>query len=300
MQPNYLPDLESLRCFEAAARHLSFRSAAREVSLSPPAFSDRIQRLEESLSRTLFVRTTRRVALTDDGSRLLPHARTLLGEARALVVAMAGTNAPPIELTIGTRFELGISWLTPILDGLAARAPTRTIHLTFGDSPDLLEKTLKGAIDATVTSARLGNARVSYALLHEERYALVAAPKLVERLPLRRADDARMHTLIDAGEGLPLFRYLRDASPADEPWTFASVEILGAIAAIRLRVLAGAGIAVLPLYLVEPDLARGALVRLLPRRPLESDHFRLVWREGHPKEAELHALAADLRTFPLT
>jgi len=300
MQPNYLPDLESLRCFEAAARHLSFRSAAREVALSPPGFSDRIQRLEDDLGCALFVRTTRRVALTDDGSRLLPHARALLSGARALVVAMASGGAPPVELTIGTRFELGISWLTPLLDALKERAPARQLHLVFGDSPDLLEKTHKGAVDATVTSARLGTSRFAYALLHEERYVFVGAPSLVDERPLKRADDARIHTLIDAGEGLPLFRYLRDASPADEPWTFSGIELLGAIGAIRLRVLAGAGVAVLPHYLVEPDLQKGTLKELLPRRPLDSDHFRLVWREGHPMEHELHALAADLRVFPLT
>lgn len=296
-----LPDLESLRCFDAAATHLSFRVAARAVALSPAALGDRIKRLEEQLAAPLFVRTTRRVALTPAGHRLVAQARRVLDEAgKCRHVASDDTTAIPFELTIGTRFELGISWLTPLLDALKERAPARQLHLVFGDSPDLLEKTHKGAVDATVTSARLGTARFAYALLHEERYVFVGAPSLVDERPLKRADDARVHTLIDAGEGLPLFRYLRDASPADEPWTFSGVELLGAIGAIRLRVLAGAGVAVLPHYLVEPDLAKGTLRELLPRRALDSDHFRLVWREGHPMEHELHALAADMRVFPLT
>src|SRR5260370_39207314 len=68
-----LPDLESLRCFEAAARRLGFAAAAREVRLSPPAFSERIRRLEEQLGTALFQPRARRGTLTAAGSPLLPH-----------------------------------------------------------------------------------------------------------------------------------------------------------------------------------------------------------------------------------
>ena len=54
-----VPDLESLRCFEAGATHLNFRVAAKAVGLSPAALGDRIKRLEDQLDARLFVRTTR-------------------------------------------------------------------------------------------------------------------------------------------------------------------------------------------------------------------------------------------------
>ena len=76
-----LPDLESLRCFHAAAQHLNFRIAARTVGLSPAAFGDRIKRLEQTYDTRLFERTTRRVALTPAGERLWPQARRCLDEA---------------------------------------------------------------------------------------------------------------------------------------------------------------------------------------------------------------------------
>lgn len=298
MVPNYLPDLESLRCFEAAARHLSFRAAAREVALSPPAFSDRIRRLEEDLEVALFARTTRRVSLTDAGVRLVPRARQALAAARACVRAAHEGDAP-FELTVGTRFELGLSWLTPALDALGRACPGRTLHLVFGDSPDLLDRTLKGSIDACVTSARLSWARFSYALLHEESYVFVGAPDLVGHAPFTGERDAEHHVLVDASADLPLFRYLRDASPAEEAWRFLRIERLGTIGAIRQRVLDGVGVAVLPRYLVGDDLDDGRLVRLLEDRPLLTDHFRLVWRTDHPREVELADLAAQLRELPL-
>ena len=55
----------------------------------------------------------------------------------------------------------------------------------------------------------------------------------------------------------------------------------------------------LPRYFIASDLAARRLVRLMPRVRLRSDSFRLVWRAGHPREAELMALAAELRAFPL-
>ena len=291
-----LPDLESLRCFVAAATQPTFRAGARAVALSPAAFSTRIRALEEQVGAPLFHRTTRRVALARAGERLLPEARAALAAAERAMRAAREDRPTPFELTIGTRFELGMSWLVPALDGLSRARPERTLSLFFGDV-ELLPRVRGGTIDAAVTSVRLAYADVRHAALHEERYVFVAAPSL--RRPLAGPDDARLHALLDVHPDLPLFRYFLDASPAGAVWPFARVEHLGAIAAIRHRVLEGAGVAVLPLYFVRDDLRRKRLKLLLPRVRLPSDFFRLVWRAGNPREPELAALAAELRKLPL-
>jgi DNA-binding transcriptional LysR family regulator len=82
-------------------------------------------------------------------------------------------------------------------------------------------------------------------------------------------------------------------------WSFARQEYLGAIGAIRLRVLQGAGVAVLPRYFVARDLAAQRLAPILPRVRLQRDAFRLIWRTGHGREGELRALAGDLARIPL-
>ena len=295
-----LPDLESLRCFVAAAEHRNFRRAAHAVALSPPAFGDRIRRLEDFVSGRLFERSTRRVALTVAGTRLLPEARRLLEEAARLAgIASAGAAAPSFELTLGTRFELGLSWLVPSLPGLERSRPERTLHVSFGDSPDLLSRVRGERIDAAITSARLSSAELKFAPLHEERYVFVARRDLLRRKPLTRAEDAAVHTLIDVDRELPLFRYFLDAAPRAERWAFGRVLHMGGIGAIRARVLDGAGVAVLPAYFVRDDLAKKRLVPVLPRVRLPSDHFRLVWRRGHAHEAELVELAGELRGLAL-
>ena len=295
-----LPVLESLRCFAAAATHLSFRIAAQTVALSPAAFGDRIKRLEQQLAAPLFARTTRRVALTTAGQRLLPQARRVLDEAkRCIRVVHEQDVAVPFALSVGTRFELGLSWLTPALPQLQARHPERTVHLVFGDSPELLGRVRNGVLDCVVTSARLSSGELSYEKLHDEDYVFVAAAKRIRRHPLARAEHASRHPLIDVAPDLPLFRYFLDALRTREVWSFVKVEYLGTIAAIRLRVLQGAGVAVLPRYFVENDLRARRLVRLMPGVELQRDAFRLVWRTGHPRESSLRELASDLAAIRL-
>lgn len=289
-------DLDSVRCFEAAATTLNFRSASRRVFLSPAAFSDRLRRLEEELDARLFERTTRKVVLSEAGHRLLPLARELLeGEARMRAVGREPSRATPFELFVGTRYELGVSWLCPALETLQTARPDRTVHLYNGDTPDLLQRLERGDVDAIVASMRLTSPNLTYAALHPEEYVFVS-----RRATLRRRPDANAHTLVDVSRDLPLFRYFLDALPDAEPWPFAKVEYLGGIGNIRRRLLDGGGrVAVLPRYFVEADLRAKRLTQLMPSVKLRADSFRLVWRKDHPRGPEMLKLAEALRAQPL-
>jgi DNA-binding transcriptional LysR family regulator len=175
----------------------------------------------------------------------------------------------------------------------------RVLHLSFGDSEELLSQVRLGQLDCAVSSIRLGTPGLRYELLHQEEYVMVASPGLLARKPLRNAADAAAHTLLDSLPDLPLFRYFLDARPPGEPWSFGSVRYLGTIAAVRYRVLEGAGVAVLPRYFAAPEVKSRALREPLPRAKLLDDHFRLIWRAGHTREPEMRALAAELRKRPL-
>ena len=295
-----LPELDELRCFLAAAERLHFRAAARLVSLSPAAFSDNIRRLEATLGERLFVRSTRHVRLSGAGERLLPHARACVEAAEQCAHAMRGNQATPaFELTLGTRYELGNSWLVPALSVLGKREPARHIHLYFGDTPELLRKLAHAELDALITSARLAGPRLAFAPLHEEHYVFVASPRLLEQRPCKRPEHAAQHVLLDTHDDLPLFRYFRDARPAEENWQFRSTHYLGTISAIRARALEGVGVAVLPLYFVRNDLAKRRLTQLFPRTRLPSEWFRLVWQARHRREAALLQLSTELAELPL-
>ena len=77
-------DLHQLRCFVAAAEELHFGKAAQRLEMLPSALGRFIRLLEEDLGTRLMTRTTRSVALTDDGAVLLKEARALLAQADVL------------------------------------------------------------------------------------------------------------------------------------------------------------------------------------------------------------------------
>lgn len=294
-----LPSVDSLRCFVEASRHLNFRKAARAVALTPAAFGARIKQLEELLGTPLFSRTTRVVVPTQAGLALLPHARACLEAASLCLRAARGElGAPPVELVLGTRHELGVSWVLPQLDPLAAALPWLSLNLYFGSGPDLLLRVRTGEIDCAVTSSRFSDPKLDAITLHREDYVFVGAAALLRKKPFLRQEHARAHTLIDASGDLPLFAYVRDTHP-NARFEFASIQRLGSIGPMRERVLAGAGVAVLPEYLVRTDLARGSLRRVLPSMKPQHDHFRLVFRASDPRRSIFESLAERMLKAPL-
>lgn len=295
-------DLESLQCFEFAAEELNFRKAAVRAHLSAAAFGERIRNLEELLDAKLFERTTRRVRLTAQGQMLRPQARRTLTEANRCMTIFDGED-PEIEqysITLGTRFELGMSWIIPNLGQLSKGQPQRDVHLYFGDSPDLLNRLDRHEIDAFISSYRITSTQYESTTLHAEEYDFVASPKLIRKQSIRTPRQAEHHTLIDLHRDLPLFSYFLDAIDPNELWAFRKTEYLGTIAAAKHRILHGAGVGVLPRYFIERELKNKSLVRIRPKVTLPSDHFRLVWRKRDPLSSRLKVLAEELLSFPLS
>lgn len=296
--PN-VPSLENLRCFLAAAQSPTFRAAARAVALTPAALSQRIRQLEHQLGARLFARTTRSVALTRAGLALVPASRAALDAAAACAGAVREDRPPiPVELTVGTRMELGLSFLIPSHDALTAACPGLTLHYFFGSGPELLSRVRLREIDCAVTSARFSDPALASIPLHEEEYVFVAARELLRRLPLSRREQASRHTLLDIDGSLPLYRYWQEA-PGGGELKFARIWRVGAGAAIRELVSLGRGVAVLPRYLVADELKRRVLVPIFPAVRPTTDHFRLVFRRDDARRGAFEALAAALLASPL-
>jgi DNA-binding transcriptional LysR family regulator len=290
-----LPSVDTLRCFVAAAEHLNFRRAAREVALTPAALGQRIRQLEDELGAALFYRTTRSVELTSAGHALLPAARDALTALRRCSEAISDVSGP-LRFVLGTRFELGLSWVAPSVLAWRAVEPKVEVDLYFGAGADIVDRLAYGLVDAIITSAPVMRDGWTAEPLHPEHYVLVGAPTLLDARPLACVADAAAHTLVDIDRTLPLGRYLLSAAPGLD---FARVTACGAGAAVRQFILSGQGVAVLPRYMVERDLVTGTLQALLPEVPLLHDTFRLMFRREHPAAPVLVRLAAFLRQQPL-
>jgi LysR family glycine cleavage system transcriptional activator len=107
-----LPPLNSLVAFEAAARHLSFTSAASELSVTQGAISRQVRLLEEYLGKGLFERTTRSMRLTPTGIQYYETVRSaLLDVAKATGEIRHWRGAQ--QVTVATSTAMASLWLLP-------------------------------------------------------------------------------------------------------------------------------------------------------------------------------------------
>ena len=123
-----LPPLNSLRAFEAAARHMSFTRAAAELNVSQAAVSQQIKLLEQRLGEMLFRRRHRGLALTDIGQAYLPSVRAAFDRLeRATEQLFESGGARVLSVRVST--SLATLWLVPRLSLFQAAHPAIEVHL---------------------------------------------------------------------------------------------------------------------------------------------------------------------------
>jgi DNA-binding transcriptional LysR family regulator len=121
--------LDAFAEFLVVARHRSFTAAAAELGVTPSALSQAVRQLEHRLGVTLLTRTTRSVALTEPGRRLVDEAGPAVAHALA---ALRGAGASPDEVTGTVRLtapQLALSALEPLIPAFAARHPRVTLEI---------------------------------------------------------------------------------------------------------------------------------------------------------------------------
>lgn len=184
--------LAGLRGFLAAARHASFTRAAAELHLTQSALSRQIQGLEEELEQPLFLRTTRKVALTPAGQRLAQAAGAALAEIDATVADLRpGAGARPINVTTFASFAS--LWLIPRLETFAELQPGVDVNCMATDrTVDLNGE----GVDVALRALFRPRWPADGAPLFDEVAFLVMSPALFEERPVRKPADLAAHTRI--------------------------------------------------------------------------------------------------------
>jgi DNA-binding transcriptional LysR family regulator len=187
-----LPALDLLRSFEAAARHLSFTLAARELFLTQSAVSRQIQQVEASLGVALFERRHRALALTEAGvvmQRAVVDCLERLRDATTRVRGAATMRSVAITCTPG----FASLWLIPRLARFTAQHPSVDVRISA--TPEILDLQ-RHQVDMAVrfVPTREGDG----APLFEEVVLPVCSPRLEadKRKPLRKPADLANHTLL--------------------------------------------------------------------------------------------------------
>jgi LysR family glycine cleavage system transcriptional activator len=188
-----LPPLNSLRAFEAAARHLSFTKAAEELHVTPAAISHQIKALEEQLGVPLFRRLTRALRLTEAGQAALPPMRDgfdRLADAVDLLRAHEESGA----ITVSLDPSFAAKWLVPRLDRFRAAHPDLDLRL---DATDKLADFQRDNVDLAIRYGGGNYPGLEVERLLSEEIFPVCSPKLLEgSAPLAQPGDLRHHTLI--------------------------------------------------------------------------------------------------------
>ena len=275
-----LPPMGALHCFVAAARHGNFSRAGEEIGLTQSAVSRQIALLEDWLGASLFHRAGRRVRLSAAGQAYLDELAPAL-ERIARASAAARAPAGPRELSIATLPSFGMRWLAPRLGSLSERHPGLIVNFTARAQPfDLAAE----RFDAAIHYGRADWPGAEHVFLFREQAIAVCAPALADRHAA--ADPAQL------ADWPLLYQALRPSAWAD--W------LRGQGQTVRLRpggavfdqflmmaqaAVAGAGIALIPRFLIEPELAAGTLVSPFAH-VLETDQaYYLVHRRGDPGPA---------------
>ena len=286
-----LPSLGALRCFEAAARHMSFKRAAAELNVTPTAISHQIRQLEDYCGHPLFRRQPRPLSLTDAGLRLFPVIRDGLDDFAAAIAAVK-RDAERQPLRVTTTNACASHWLVPLLSRWRKRRPDVPLEVIGTDA--VLNLAARDADVAIRIAARMPKDGIATQLFRD-RFLPVCSPRfLASRKPIRPAD-LRGQVLIHwywppfIPHAPTWQRWLanarkkwRDVPDASEMEHLNFREELHAIDAV----IAGQGIGICSDVLVARELEMGTLVRALDLT-LPGYGFYLVSPENHPRQSAI-------------
>lgn len=272
----FLPDMKVLQTFEFAARHGNFTHAAGELSLTQSAVSRHIRELEAQTGKQLFERLRGgKVVLTRDGRELLPKVQRLLREADITMRQSAAGGAGRRVLAVNVLPTFAARWLVPRLpDFMAGNTELRVDVTTVRGTFDFQERQIDLAIHygpphwPGATCRFLSSEQIVPVAGGALAEAEIAAPAEIAALPrIHLTTRQQLWTDWFQEQGLT-------CDQADEGNWFDDLSLI--IEATK----AGMGVALLPLFMIERELAGGELRVVLDRPYVTDTAYYIVTPEG--------------------
>lgn len=279
-----LPPLNSVRAFEAVARHLSMKNAAEELHVTPGAISRQIQLLECHLGTSLIKRGHKQITLTRQGSDFFRASAKAIDLIRSASLRVKNGRRKQLKIRAYTTFAM--RWLIPRLSGFHAANPDIEVLLTTSLEPvDFRRDDLDGAI-------RLGDGKWPGVVAHRlvpNILVPVASPKLLKVGPsLRRPGDLAGHTLLHSMARPDDWAYWLEAAGVIEKMNPHSGMTYESSAMAYAAALEGQGVAIAQLFLVEDDLKAGRLRRPFTRSlDMEDFTYYLIIPQTRPESPHM-------------
>lgn len=251
-----VPSMQALQALVRVADTSSFTEAARQLHLTQSAISRQVQQLEDHYRVTLFDRTSRKVALTEQGREVYTVACEMLMGLRALEERLA---PPPMDRPFRIRIfvSLAVRWLLPRLSSFYAANPELCLSIETV-SGEVVETS--GDCDAYVLFLRDGLDERPLTPLFDEYLLPVCAPLLGDgQAPPRSLDELASHALIHGSTGghewTLWLQAQQDSHERGYKHLLFNLDDLALDAAAR-----GLGVAMADRVLAHDALARGDLI----------------------------------------
>ncbi len=258
----HIPGLQSLKAFDASARHLSFTRAAAELNVTPAAISHQIKELEKQIGVSLFLRTSRHMQLTRQGHILRPAITdALAGLTSALQRIRQAENPTQIRVTASP--SIAAKWLVPRLDRFLDTVPGADVRIDVSSSVLDFER------DDVDVAIRFGDGNypgLAVDKLFSDTLFPVCSPALLKgRNPIREPRDLLLHTLIHLdyeaqGAVWPNWRMWMQAAGITDFNDTRGLHFSQTSLAVQAAI-DGHGVALGDSSLVADDIAAGRLVK---------------------------------------
>lgn len=278
-----LPSTTILCAFEAAARLGSFTAAATELSLTQSAISRQIRALEELVGAELFVRERQTVRLTRGGEAYATEIRTAL---RLVSAATLGVRANPHPGTLNLAIlpTFGTRWLAPRLTDFMEKHPGITINLTTRLTQFDFEME---SVDAAIHfgSAEWPGAELEF--LMNEAVVPACSQALRAQYSFKEPKDLLKAPLLHLASRPDAWQQWFAAK--DTRMSHAQGMLVDQFAVAAQSAMSGLGVALLPRFLIENELARGDLIEAVDGMVDSIGCYYLAWPPGRTTYPPLRA-----------
>lgn len=286
----------------AIRQHGSLAAAARALHLAAPVVTKRLAALETALGLRLFQRSTRRVSPTAEGDALSQHAAQLLqGFARAEAELRERRLEPAGPVRLAATFGFGRRWVGPALADFQQQHPAVSIQLQLTEHlPDLALEGFDGAIWLWNAPGDRAGEWVSRKLAGNQRVLVASPSHIAQHGAPRHPDELRQRACLAVREngvtgGVPTQQHFDHwrLQRANDPQVH-HIPVAGPLSSnsgemVRDWCLEGHGIMLRSLWDIAPQLASGALVRVLPgwSMPDADVHWLAPYRAQVPRRIRL-------------
>jgi DNA-binding transcriptional LysR family regulator len=292
------PGFAETSAFVAVVEQKSFTKAAKQLGLSPPRVSEMVRQLEERLGVRLVERTTRSVAATAAGERLIERLRPALDEYQAAFEAANEFRSKPaglLRLTVAPPAADFV--LAPVIPRFLVLYPEISLDISVDGT---LTDIVAGRFDAGIrVGERVARDMIAVRVSEEIRSVVVAAPAYLKRrgepkTPQELAAHDCIRLRLPSGAFFPW--HLRINRRAVEVHVEGPLMVNGSTTIPVRAALDGVGLIQLPLAYVAGELAAGRLVTVLDQwAPPPSEGFFLYYPSRRQTRAALKALVDFLR-----